>query len=109
MQDSRKAQQEMLDQFKSELEVMSSRWGIDAMGKAERILNASLAASKDAMGQVMLKEAKATAADLRTEVNAALTYVTIPIRDAGRISLLNVMASCITLLAAAVALWVTLH
>ena len=54
MQDSQKAQQEMLDTFKSELEEMSHRWGIDAKGKAERILNASLAASKDAMRGVAI-------------------------------------------------------
>ncbi len=109
MQDSQKAQQEMLDQFKSELEAMSLRWSIDAKEKAERILNASLAASKDAMGQVMLEEAKVTAASVRAEIDAALSHVTAPIRDARRISILNVFASCITMLAAAVALWVALH
>ena len=109
MQDSQKAQQEMLDTFKSELEEMSHRWGIDAKEKAERILNASLAASKDAMGQVMLEEVKVMAASVRGEIDAALSHVTAPIRDARRISILNVFASCITMLAAAVALWVALH
>lgn len=109
MQDSQKAQQEMLDQFKSELEAMSLRWSIDAKEKAERILNASLAASKDAMGQVMLEEAKVTATSVRAEINAALSHVAASIRDARRISMLNVLASCITMLAAAVALWVALH
>ncbi len=109
MQDSQKAQQEMLDTFKSELEAMSLRWSIDAKDKAERILNASLAASKDAMGQVMLEEAKVTATSVRAEIDAALSHVAVPIRDARRISILNVMASCITMFAAAVALWVILR
>jgi hypothetical protein len=109
MRDSQKAQQEMLDQFKSELEAMSLRWSIDAKDKAERILNASLAASKDAMGQVMLEEAKVTATSVRAEIDDALSHVTINIRDARRISIFNVMASCITMLAAAVALWVILR
>ena len=109
MRDSQKAQQEMLDQFKSELEAMSLRWSIDAKEKAERILNASLAASKDAMGQVMLEEAKVTATSVRAEIDDALSHVTINIRDARRISIFNVMASCITMLAAAVALWVILR
>jgi hypothetical protein len=109
MLDSQKAQQEMLDQFKSELEAMSLRWSIDAKEKAERILNASLAASKDAMGQVMLEEAKVTATSVRAEIDDALSHVTINIRDARRISIFNVIASCITMLAAAVALLVILR
>ena len=67
MQDSQKAQQEMLDTFKSELEEMSHRWGIDAKEKAERILNASLAASKDAMGQIMLEAVSYTHLTLPTK------------------------------------------
>jgi hypothetical protein len=38
-----------LGRFKSELESIAHRWGDDAKGKAERTLNAALAASKDAM------------------------------------------------------------
>jgi hypothetical protein len=109
MRDSQKAQQDMLDQFKSELEAMSLRWSIDAKEKAERILNASLAASKDAMGQVMLEDAKVTATSVRAEIDDALSHVAINIRDARRISIFNVIASCITMLAAAVALWVILR
>ena len=109
MQDSQKAQQEMLDQFKSELEEISQRWSIDAKDKAERILNASLAASKDAMVQVMLEDIKVMAASVRGEIDAALSHVSAPIRDARRISILNVIASCITMFAAAVVLWVALH
>ena len=45
MQDSAKAQQVMLDQYKEELEALALRWGNDARDKAERILNASLAAN----------------------------------------------------------------
>jgi hypothetical protein len=109
MQDSQKAQQDMLDTFKSELEEISHRWSIDAKEKAERILNAALAASKDAMEQIMLEEAKVMATSVRREIDAALSHVSAPIRDARRISLLNVIASCITMIAAAVALWVTVH
>jgi cell division septum initiation protein DivIVA len=46
LQDSAKAQQVMLDQYKEELEALALRWGNDARDKAERILNASLAASR---------------------------------------------------------------
>jgi hypothetical protein len=109
MQDSAKAQQVQLDHYKEELESLALRWGNEAKGKAEPIVNASLAASKEAMGQILQDAAKATATSLRAEMDAALAGVAAPIRDARRIAMLNVVASCITLLAAAVALWVTLR
>jgi hypothetical protein len=109
MQDSEKAQQAMLDQYKEELEALALRWGVDAKDKAERILNASLLASKDAMGGIMQESAKATAAAMRSEIESALTIVANNVRAARTIGILNVVASCITMLASAVALWVILR
>ena len=109
MQDSEKAQRAMLDQYKEELEALALRWGVDAKDKAERILNASLLASKDAMGGIMQESAKATAAAMRSEIESALTIVAHNVRAARTIGILNVVASCITMLASAVALWVILR
>lgn len=109
MQDSSKAQQAQLDQYKEELEALALRWGSDAKDKAERILNAALTASKGAMDKAMQENAKSTAATVRAEVDAALGRVAGQVKDARRIGLLNVLASCITLAAAVVALWVALR
>ena len=109
MQDSSKAQQAQLDQYKEELEALALRWGTDAKDKAERILNAALTACKGAMDKAMQENAKSTAATVRAEVDAALGRVAGQVKDARRIGLLNVLASCITLAAAAVALWVALR
>ena len=109
MQDSSKAQQAQLDQYKEELEALALRWGTDAKDKAERILNAALTASKGAMDKAMQENAKSTAATVRAEVDAALGRVAGQVKDARRIGLLNVLASCITLAAAADALWVALR
>ena len=109
MQDSLKAQQAQLDHYKEELESLALRWGLDAKSKAERILNAALNASKEAMNQAMQENAQSTAATVRAEVDAALGQVADHLKDAKRIGLLNVAASCITLGAAAVALWVALR
>ena len=109
MQDSAKAQQIQLDHYKEELESLALRWAEDAKSRAERILNASLAASKEAMADLLQEAARATAASMRIEMQAALAEVAAPIRDARRIAVFNVVASCITLLAAAIALWVTLE
>jgi hypothetical protein len=109
MQGSLEAQQAQLDHYKEELEALALRWGTDAKGKAERILNAALSASKEAMNQTMQENATSTAATVRAEVDAALGHVADQLKDAKRIGLLNVAASCITFAAAAVALWVVLR
>lgn len=109
MQDSQKAQQEMLDQFKSELENLSLRWSMDAKEKAERILNASLSASKESMDQLMQAGATQIVITIKSEVDASLGRVSGPIRDANRIGLMNILASCLTIMAAAVLLWITTH
>jgi chlorite dismutase len=109
MQDTSKEQQAQLDHYKEELEALALGWGNDAKDKAERILNAALSASKDAMHQAMQENAKNTAASVRAEVDLILGRMAKQLQDAQRIVLLNVAASCITLAAAAVSLWVVLQ
>jgi hypothetical protein len=109
MQDTTKAQQAQLDHYKEELEALALGWGNDAKDKAERILNAALSASKDAMHQAMQENAKSTAASVRAEVDLILGQMAKQLQDAQRIALLNIAASCITLAAAAVSLWVVLR
>lgn len=52
LEENRKAQQEMLAQFKEEMENISSQWKDDAKDKAEKVLNAALAGSKEAMAKL---------------------------------------------------------
>lgn len=109
MQESQNAQQEMLDQFKSELEGISLRWSADAKDKAERILNASLNASKASMEQLLQAGAIEFVATIKSEVDVSLSRIGRPIRDSYRISAMNLLASCLTILAAAVLLWTSTH
>lgn len=109
MQDSAKAQQAQLENLKEELEALAQRWGGDAKERSERILNASLAAGKQAMGQLMEEGARTTARLLAEESEALLARLRQPVRDAHRLAVFNIVASCMTLLAAATALWVTLR
>lgn len=109
MQDTAKAQQEMLDQFKKEMEGLALRWGNDVKIKAEKILNASLIASRDGMSKVMQEGAREAADSVKEEINAALGRVSGSLRAARWVSTWNVIASCITLLAAGVVLWVVLR
>ena len=109
MQANQKAQQDLLDQYKSELEDLSLRWSTDAKEKAERILNASLDASKTAMNQLLQAAAKELVTTIKAEVETSLNCINRPIQDAHRIGLMNIVACCITLLAATILLWATTH
>ena len=105
LEDSAKAQQAMLDRYKEELEALSARWSSDAKEKAERILNVSLDASRNAMRE----GARETAASMRVEVDTALSRVDGALRQARVVGMLNVIASCVTLIAVATVVWAVMH
>src|SRR5690606_36588405 len=73
MQSSRSAQEEILENFRSELVAIAHRWGEDSKGKAERTLNAALAASKEAMAQGMKEGAKVAAESVQREFDASIS------------------------------------
>lgn len=108
MQDSQAAQQEILDRFKEELEAIAHRWGDDAKGKAERTLNAALAASKEAMAKGMQDGGKAAAEAVRRELEAAAVQFAAPVREARRVAYMNIVAAGMAVFAAALALWASL-
>jgi hypothetical protein len=105
MQDSAKAQRAQIESLKEEMEALAQRWSLDAKEKSERILNVSLAAGKQAMGQLMEEGTRTSARVLINELDDLLARLAQPLREARQLAMFNVVASCITLLAAMVALW----
>jgi molybdopterin converting factor small subunit len=108
MQDSASAQQEILDRFKEELESIAHRWGEDAKAKAERTLNAALAASKDAMTRRNAGGREGGRRVRAAEVDEAVGQLADPIRDGRRIAIMNMIAAGMAVFAAALALLSTL-
>lgn len=104
MEDSAKAQQEMLDHYKEELEVLAKRWGDDAKTKAEKVLNAALAASRETMAKTAQETASTVKQAVAQEVEASLKKLHAPVRNARSLVIANVIAAAITLVAAFVAL-----
>jgi hypothetical protein len=109
MQDSAKAQRAQIEGLKEEMEALAQRWSLDAKEKSERVLNASLAAGKQAMAQLMEEGTRTSARVLVNELDDLLARLAQPLREARQLAVFNVVASCITLLAAVVALWGTLR
>jgi len=104
MEDSSKAQQEMLDHYKEEIEVLAKRWGDDAKTKAEKVLNAALAASRETMAKTAQEAAATVKLMVAQEVEASLKKLHAPVRNARSLVFANVIAATITLVAAFVAL-----
>jgi cell division septum initiation protein DivIVA len=109
MQDSARAQQAQLESLKEELEALAQRWSLDAREKSERILNASLTVGKRAMTELMEQGARTTTRLLADKMDGLFARLEQPVSEARRLAAFNIVAACITLLAAAVALWVTLR
>lgn len=107
--DGAKAQQAMLDRFKAQLEDLALRWGSDAKGRAEQILNAALSAGKGAMAQSMDDLAKKAADLVATEIDGALERIGRPVQDARRIAIFNLAAACLTMSGAATVLFSVLR
>lgn len=108
LQNGQKAQREMLEYHKEELESIAMRWSEDAKDKAERILNASLAASKESMEKLMLSGAREINKVVRTDIENTLKRINKPLRDAHKIAILNIVSASISIIAAAIVLWATI-
>lgn len=100
-----RAQDAQLEQFKSELEGIAFQWGNEAKDKAERILNASLAASKEAMANLMQTSVKEASQAMRSEFEKALNKAEAPVKVAKGLMVLNVCVSLVTLASALLIAW----
>ena len=109
LQETGAAQQKILGQFKSELEALSCRWSEDAKNKAERALNAALAASRDAMNQTMQEGAKKTIQIVKEEIDSMTDHLTAPLREAKRVAYMNLVAAAMVVFAAGIAFFASIQ
>lgn len=73
LEENRKAQQEMIAQFKEEMENISSHWKDDAKDKAEKVLNAALSSSKEAMDKILRQATSESALLMKNLISNSLT------------------------------------
>ncbi|MFO3269267.1 conjugal transfer protein TraM [Legionella pneumophila serogroup 1] len=72
IEETRQAQAEMLVQFKEEMESISSLWKDDARNKTEKLLNAALVASKEAMAKLLRESSSQSAQAIKKVMFDAL-------------------------------------
>lgn len=100
MLDSVAAQQRLLESFKEELEAIAHRWGEDARGRAERMLNVALVASREAMAKTMHDGAQAAGEAMRRELDAALGRLRSAVHEARWVAILNFVGASLVAVAA---------
>jgi len=108
LEEGAQAQRAMLQTHQEELEAIAQRWGSDAKDKAERILTAGLAASKETMTGMMREGAAVSMASMRTEVDQALGGITQALQQARDMARIHLIAAALTVTAAAITLFATL-
>ncbi len=72
IEEARQAQAAMLAQFREEMESISSQWRDDAKEKAEKIINAALAGSKEAMARLLLESTNISVQSMERMISDSL-------------------------------------
>lgn len=73
IEEARQAQAGMLAQFREEMENISSQWREDAKEKAEKIINAALAGTKETMARLLLESTNISVQSMERVISNSLT------------------------------------
>lgn len=105
IKDTNIAQQELLDDFRSEVEVTVNQWMIDAKNNSDRILNTSILASKAEITKVMENQSDILIEKWQSELNIGFEELIKTIQSSRQTAILNIIASFITLISVGIALY----
>jgi hypothetical protein len=102
LENSAKAQRELLEAFSSQLEAISQRWSKDAKEKADRALSASVNAATESALKVLQDTSSTASASVRSEFIAGSQRIAVSLRRVRAVAYLNLAASVVTLIAVVV-------
>lgn len=105
LQDGEAAQRALLEQFKSEMEALTRRVSEEARSQAAGALQATLVAGQEALRQAVQESSTEVAETVRVEVQNSARAVNVQLRDARRVSLMNMGTALLVLAAALVVAW----
>ena len=106
--DSKAAQQELLDNFRSQLEVTVSELSMAAKNHSDRVLNSTLETSKTAIAHVMEEQSNIIIERWKADLNAGFHEASKTMATARQTAILNIIASFITSISAVIILYVFL-
>ncbi|GAN31441.1 TPA: conjugal transfer protein TraM [Legionella pneumophila] len=105
IEENRKAQQDLLRLFQEEMEDISSRWKDDAKEKSEKVLNAALASSKEAITRLLHESTKESVQTIKKLISDSLNeaqFLTQRTQKFSRVALVSsatfFIASCMIFL-----------
>jgi hypothetical protein len=99
IEESRQAQAAVLTQFREEMESISSQWRDDAKEKAEKIINAALACSKEAMAKLLLESTNASVQSVERMISVSLAEARDLSQQAKKFAWLMLVSSVVILAA----------
>lgn len=108
IEESRKAQQDLLVKFREEMEGISSQWKDDAKEKAEKVLNAALASSKEAMARLLQESTRESVQAMKKLLSDSLIEAHALTQKTQKFSRFT-LASSATLFAASCVLLILLY
>lgn len=108
IEDSKSTQQDLLDNFRSQMEVLYDQWTIEAKHHSDRILNASIVSSKAEVARVMEAQSRVIIGQWKHELNAGFSQVHQALQAAKQTAVLNVIAALITSASAVIVLYIFL-
>lgn len=97
LEENRHAQQEMLAQFKEEMESISSQWKSDSNKKAEMILNKALAGSKEAMARLLQESTSESVFAMKQMISDSLAQARDMAQQARKFSQFALLSSVVIL------------
>ncbi len=108
IKENKVAHNDLIENFKSHMEVISDKWSIEAKNHSDRILNSSIVSSKDEVARVMGEQSTVIVEQWKNELSTGFSQVHKTIESARHTAILNIIASFITLISAGIVLYVFL-
>lgn len=96
IEDSKIAHQDLIQTFKETLECLSNRNDFENKQQSERILNASLTASKEAMATLLNASAKETTSRIKADIESMLEIYQNKLKDTKKLAYINGAISLIS-------------
>ena len=107
LNDSQKSQQEIINQFKSELEEITHAWEVAAKRRSESLLNASLGAIKENLTKGIDQGVESASAALNATLGDTEIRLTEMIKKERITAMVNLTASLIVMLSVVVLVFVS--
>ncbi|WP_172592473.1 conjugal transfer protein TraM [Nitrosomonas supralitoralis] len=75
IKENKSAQQDLLDSFRSQMELFSDQWSVEAKNHSDRILNSSIVSSKAEVARVMEEQSRVILEQWKHELSSGFSQV----------------------------------